>query len=401
MERNIQLDFFIKIMRKSEIQTLIFSLDDNINDIDLGLRKNLGIEENLFVIFKTFLKHLTVRRIYYVTDKFFFTYQILPINEKNYMLIGPYLSFMPSVSQIWQLSQEYNINSSSMFELEKYYKQFNVIHDNSPFYSTIHVLYEELWQDDINIQKMDINWEISNYIFIEHENSNLENQKQIKKIEESYEMERNFMYAVSKGDTKYVNNLKFDKIVKQRVADPIRDIKNYSIIMNTLLRKSAEYGGVHPLYLDKISDEFAHKIELLSSMLEHEKLMSEMVTSYCLMVQHHSIKKYSELIQHVILYINSNISTNLTLKNISNVYKVNASYLSNKFKKETGKTLTRFILEARIRLAVHLLGSTNLQIQTISQHCGILDVNYFCKLFKQFFNESPNEYRKKLKNLQI
>ena len=52
-----------------------------------------------------------------------------------------------------------------------------------------------------------------------------------------------------------------------------------------------------------------------------------------------------------------------------------------------------------MKFAVNLLNDTNLQIQTIAQHCGILDVNYFCKLFKQFFNETPNEYRKKLKNL--
>ncbi len=194
--------------------------------------------------------------------------------------------------------------------------------------------------------------------------------------------------------------VKFSETVfKQRLADPIRNLKNYSIIMNTMLRKAAEYGGVHTLYLDKLSSEFAMKIELLPSTIAHEKLINEMIIAYCNMVNNHSIAKYSKLIQHVILYINSNISTNLSLKNIANIHDVNASYLSNRFKKETGKTLSKFILQTRMKFAVNLLNDTNLQIQTIAQHCGILDVNYFCKLFKQFFNETPNEYRKKLKNL--
>lgn len=397
MNYDIQLDFFLKVMKKSDVQTIIFKLDDNINEIDLGLRKLLNIKENLFDIFKTLLKHYNENKIYYVTDRFFFTYQILPIKNNEYMLIGPYLSFMPSISQIWELSQEYNLNSSIIYELEKYYGYFYVIPDNSPFHSIIHVLYQYIWNEDVNIQKMDINFEISKDIFIEEEQSRDIN---ISEIEHRYNLEGKIMQAVTNGDIKNAMSIKFPKnVFKQRLSDPIRNLKNYSIIMNTMLRKAAEYGGVHPLYLDKLSSEFAMKIELLPSTNAHEKLMNEMIIAYCNMVNNHSIAKYSELIQHVILYINSNISTNLSLKTIANVYDVNASYLSDRFKKETGKTLTQFVLQVRMKFAVNLLSSTNLQIQTIAGHCGILDVNYFCKLFKQFFNETPNEYRKKLKNL--
>ena len=35
--------------------------------------------------------------------------------------------------------------------------------------------------------------------------------------------------------------------------------------MNTLLRKAAESGGVHPLYIDRISSDFAKRIESLVS----------------------------------------------------------------------------------------------------------------------------------------
>ena len=31
--------------------------------------------------------------------------------------------------------------------------------------------------------------------------------------------------------------------------------------MNTLFRKAAERGGVHPIYIDKISSDFAKQIE--------------------------------------------------------------------------------------------------------------------------------------------
>ena len=87
-----------------------------------------------------------------------------------------------------------------------------------------------------------------------------------------------------------------------------------------------------------------------------------------------------------------------TYNNVSNVY------LSSMFKKETGKTITEYIREKRLSYAVYLLRSTNLQIQTIALRCGIVDVQYFSKLFKKFFRgvwgalffkkEPPTEHKK-------
>ena len=72
---------------------------------------------------------------------------------------------------------------------------------------------------------------------------------------------------------------------------------------------------------------------------------------------------------------------------------VNASYLSKLFKKETGITLTEYVAKKRIEQAAFLLTSTNLQIQTVAQNCGIYDVNYFTKLFKKHTGKTPKEYR--------
>ena len=63
------------------------------------------------------------------------------------------------------------------------------------------------------------------------------------------------------------------------------------------------------------------------------------------------------------------------------------------FKKETGKTLTEYVNGKRIEQAVFLLNSTRLQVQTIAQHCGISDVNYFTRLFKATLGKTPKEYR--------
>jgi hypothetical protein len=55
--------------------------------------------------------------------------------------------------------------------------------------------------------------------------------------------------------------------------------------MNTLLRKAAEQGGVHPIHLDELSRQFALKIEAFSMLAEGQKLMDEMFVAYCQLVK--------------------------------------------------------------------------------------------------------------------
>ena len=186
------------------------------------------------------------------------------------------------------------------------------------------------------------------------------------------------------------NNSFFEK----RVTDPLRNAKNYCIIMNTLLRKAAERGGVHPMYLDKISSGFALRIEQFSSLSKITDFMTEMFRAYCRLVKKHSCAGYSPLVKSAVTAIDSDLSAELSLHSLSAELNISDVYLSTIFKRETGKTLTEYIREKRISYAKQLLRTTSLQIQTVSLHCGMTDVHYFSKLFKQMTGKTPSEYRK-------
>ena len=118
-----------------------------------------------------------------------------------------------------------------------------------------------------------------------------------------------------------------------------------------------------------------------------------MIDKYCQLVKKHSMKNYSSLVQKVITLVDFDITADLSLSRQAEILNVNASYLSTLFKKETGTTLTEYVAKKRVEQAAFLLTSTNLQIQTISQNCGIYDVNYFTKLFKKYTGKTPKEYR--------
>lgn len=120
-----------------------------------------------------------------------------------------------------------------------------------------------------------------------------------------------------------------------------------------------------------------------------------MFLEYCKMVHTHSTKNYSKVVQDTILYINTNLTADLSLSSLAEIGHINPSYLSSIFKNEVGQTITEYTTQRRIQQAKHLLTSTRLQIQTVAQHCGIPDVNYFSKVFKKVTGMTPKEFRNK------
>jgi YesN/AraC family two-component response regulator len=219
-------------------------------------------------------------------------------------------------------------------------------------------------------------------------------------LEQRYEYENKMIEAVRLGLIHKIPMFMSafsEGIFKNRISEPLRSFKNYCIIMNTLLRKAAEDGGVHPVYIDSTSSKFAKKIELLSDTRACSSMMREMFSSYCRLVYKHSVKRYSPIVQKTILVIDSDISAELSLNNLAKKQDISAGYLATIFKRETGKTVSEYIKDKRIEHAMYLLGSTHLQIQTVALHCGIMDVQYFSKIFKKKIGKNPKEYRESIR----
>ena len=64
------------------------------------------------------------------------------------------------------------------------------------------------------------------------------------------------------------------------------------------------------------------------------------------------------------------------------------------FKQDTGTTLTDFINTQRIQRAANLLSTTEQNISVVAEQVGILDVNYFTKMFKKSMGSTPTQYRR-------
>lgn len=397
-----ELVFLQKSLLKCRLNSVIIDPDSDIDSqIDKGLKKFFQADE-INKAFNKLFSEIRPRTIYRLTDIFSCKYIFLelPFSENEELLaIGPYMNIDISSQQILESCERLGISPKLSKELENYYATLPVIKDDSFILAIINTFAEFIWDGSDNYSSIEIN-HADTHTFIpslfKNEDTAFSDSKDIHEMEERYRFENELITAVSKGNTQKAEQMLVNipsLAFESRIADELRSIKNYCIITNTLFRKAAESGGVHPLYLDGVSSSFAKKIEDISSVSAAKLCMLEILRTYCRLVRKHSLKSYSPIVKKTILIIENDLTADLSLKTISQKNNVSSGYFSGIFKKETGQTLTEYVNQKRIEHAKRLLKTTNLQIQTIAQHCGILDLHYFCRIFKAHVGNTPSEYR--------
>ena len=398
-----ELHFLRSVLNKCHIQTLIINAKENPEStLDLGLRSLLEIDFHFERPLIEVLGEILPKTVHMLVDGYLckYIYLQLPGDDlENVLVIGPYQTKSFNNLELLELAEKNGVQPSKMRDFESYYSGLPIVSDEGLIISLVETFGEFIWNGSSNFRFAEYELETNLgdvSLIINKSLSENESPWNYKLIESRYAYENEFLYTITQGNYHKAKLLipKFENFVfEQRNSDPIRDLKNYCIVLNTLFRKSVERGGVHPIHIDRVSAEIAKKIELRTSLEDIESLMREMVKIYCQLVNKHSVSNYSPTVQKVVVMIETNLASDLSLSELSTSLNINASYLSTVFKKETGKTITAYVNDRRIELAQELLKTTNLQIQTIAQYCGILDVHYFTRLFKKVSGVSPKQYR--------
>ena len=405
MQYDCELTFARKVLKNMQLNSYIITKNHFSDEIDLGLRKHLGINQDREKTIQKLNSIIENNTVTVVTDEFLCNYILFPLpdtSDNAIFICGPYITEDMTKQKLMENAEIHNISPHMFTQFSRYYGNITHISDTSYLFALISVIGETIWGNDnsFSIKKhrkqiKDTEYEIN---IGKLNDVGEESALTVNLIESRYEAERIMMDAVSRGQAHKIAHLlshTSEFVFENRIDDKIRNTKNYMIVMNTLLRKAVQDSGVPPYFIDKISSEFARKIEAVSGGRNIELLASEMIEKYNNLAREHSHGKYSPAVQKAMAIADCDLTADLSLKTISGILGINESYFSSLFRKETGKTFTDFINGKRIEHAKKLLRSTSLQIQTIAQHCGILDVNYFTKLFRKYTGTTPGKFRTK------
>ncbi len=110
---------------------------------------------------------------------------------------------------------------------------------------------------------------------------------------------------------------------------------------------------------------------------------------------HTSSVDYGQFVEE---YIIKNYNKKIHLKDLSEIAHVSGSYLSMLFKKKTGKSFTKYLMDYRMDMAREMMRTSDKQMKEISSLVGYDDYSQFEKLFKKENHMTPLDYRKKVRS---
>lgn len=99
-----------------------------------------------------------------------------------------------------------------------------------------------------------------------------------------------------------------------------------------------------------------------------------------------------DYVQNAMDIINSEYMYNISIEEIAKRLNIERTYFSALFKKKTGISPKRCLLEKRMNVAIALMEKKNTSISVIANSVGYSDLYTFSKMFKKHFGVSPSNY---------
>lgn len=319
------------------------------------------------------------------------------------IVLGPFLLEEPTILLVNSVISHNKMSISLRKLINEYYLTLPTLSTHkanitAEFLSYIVSSFKSHYFDNHKMENLTYIFEPDNYVSADM--IKLTTDQTLEDLEKRYNIENAMIHAVELGDKELLinlineNNSLLIKSDSRIPNDPLRSIKDNGIVMNTLLRKAAEKGGLHPIYLDSISSKYTVQIEKCSSRSQLKDVLNLLKIEYCDSVKNLSLKGFSSSVRKAIDFIRINLNQPISLDYISSALCLNSSELSRQFKKETGETIIEYINKRRINSSLFLLDNDELSITDVSFMVGYNDVNYFTKVFKKLKGMTPSQYKK-------
>jgi len=189
-------------------------------------------------------------------------------------------------------------------------------------------------------------------------------------------------------DPNYVKNLCDTMDLLEYFHQPKKGAKH-------IVSLSSEQANVFLSLFDRLNsyeNDHSYGIELNKKLTLSEILLQ--VNTFLRNDQTQPIEKSRpeyEKIQNVLSYINNNLTEDLSLKAISNMFFISNSSLGTIFKAVTGFTVNNYIINQRIILATKLL-KENMPVAQVAEACGFNNYAHFIRTFKKFEGLPPKQY---------
>ncbi|MBR0161330.1 MAG: helix-turn-helix domain-containing protein [Oscillospiraceae bacterium] len=214
--------------------------------------------------------------------------------------------------------------------------------------------------------------------------------------------ERAMLQMVRNGDINYQNafqgSIRLSPGVPVQGQDPLRQMKTSIVVFTTLVSRAAMEGGLSPEIAYSLGDSYIQAVENCRDSGELSAIAAAMYHDFIYRVHHlRSNPNYSHAIRKCCDYIELSLDRKIRTADLAALVGYTEYYLTEKFKKETGQSVSSYIRYAKVERAKVLLESTDLSVKEIAEQLAFNTVNYFILSFRDIAGYTPAQYRKRFK----
>lgn len=103
------------------------------------------------------------------------------------------------------------------------------------------------------------------------------------------------------------------------------------------------------------------------------------------------------LVNHIKSFLQDNMCRNIQTSELSAMFYLSPHYMGDVFKRVTGFSVKEYHNMLRMEHSLRLLKESSLTVTEIAEKMGFDNLHYFSKKFKEYYHQSPNCMRKRIR----
>jgi AraC-like DNA-binding protein len=344
----------------------------------------------------------TDKKITYTLTYFYSYYGCIKIeNGNSYIVIGPINDFPYSNESLLAMCKEFSIEKSNGEAFNEFFHKIPTQNLDSFINTLLLVNYTinntELTRTDID-QSVGYQYDKS---INKHYSEKSYDEKEEGLLNNSYEIEREFIRYIETGNIEKLNNFS-SRSKNARVGiiaeNNLRQWKNTFIVLVTLASRAAMRGGLTPSIAYQLSNIFMQQVERLTDVDAIMSLLRQVQLDYANRVANSIVPATADHTLHrVIQYVRENTNNHISVTEVADHVGMTRTSLARKVKNELGFELSTFIRKCKLEEAKDLLAFSEKSISEISNYLCFSSQSHFQKAFKDEYGITPNTFRKSIK----
>lgn len=176
--------------------------------------------------------------------------------------------------------------------------------------------------------------------------------------------------------------------------DPVKNVRYHFIIAVALTSRVCVENGLSHDLAYTLSDIYIQRADKCNDIEKMIDMIGEMQIDYAQRMR--ELKKENVISVHIrkcIDYIYEHLQEKLTVESVADYLKINPTYLSKLFAKETGSSFKEFIIHARVNAAKNMLTYSDFSYMEIALSLGFSSQSAFIRTFGKVTGMTPGKYR--------